>query len=184
MNRMKQLIYTFPKDATTSTGALFWSAPKRFPKPLEFNSKDASCISFVISAAILRAETYGIDIPDWASKTDKVADVIDQIKLPQFQPKQGVKIVTDEKATTLNASSSDDSMVIEQLIKALDAGVHNLAPGFRMNPVQFEKVRFCPNALMNLFFLLDGRLSVEVGVGLVAKWFHLVKYIVQRLGEG
>ena len=29
---MKQLIFTFPEDAATSTGAPFWSAPKRFPR--------------------------------------------------------------------------------------------------------------------------------------------------------
>ena len=140
VNRVKQLIYTFPENATTSTGALFWSAPKRFPKPLEFNSSDHSCISFIISAAILRAETYDIDIPSWASNSKKIADIIDKIELPQFRPKQGVKIVTDEKATSLTASSSDDSTVIEQLIKVLDDGACSLPLGFRMNPIQFEKV--------------------------------------------
>jgi hypothetical protein len=29
---------------------------------------------------------------------------------------------------------------------------------------------------MNLFFLLDGRVRMDLGVGLVTKWFHLVKY--------
>ena len=35
-NRVKQLTFTFPEDSTTSTGLPFWSAPKRFPKPLQF----------------------------------------------------------------------------------------------------------------------------------------------------
>lgn len=138
-NRVKQLTYTFPEDATTSTGALFWSAPKRFPKPLNFTTQDHSHLSFLASAAILRAESYGITIPDWAKDTNKLAEAADKINLPAFQPKQGVKIVTDEKATSLSTPASDDSAVIDQLIKMLDENAGNLHPGFRMNPIQFEK---------------------------------------------
>jgi ubiquitin-activating enzyme E1 len=35
-DRIAQLVYTFPEDALTSTGASFWSAPKRFPHALDF----------------------------------------------------------------------------------------------------------------------------------------------------
>eukprot|EP00249_Psilotum_nudum_P024481 c29197_g1_i1 orf=472-3648(+) len=138
-NRVKQLTFTFPEDATTSTGALFWSAPKRFPRPLEFTSSDPTYISFITAASILRAQSYGISVPDWAFNSRKLAEVTDKIKLPEFQPKQGVKIVTDEKATTLNTPSLDDCTVIDQLIRKLNEGVAHLPTGFRMNPIQFEK---------------------------------------------
>ena len=42
-----QLVFTFPEDATTSTGAPFWSAPKRFPRALNFDAKDEAHASFV-----------------------------------------------------------------------------------------------------------------------------------------
>lgn len=138
-NRVKQLIFTFPEDSKTNTGALFWSAPKRFPKPLDFTSQDPSFLSFVAAAAILRAETYGIAIPDWAESVKGLAEAVDRIELPQFQPRQGVKIVTDEKATNVTAPASDDTMVIDQLINMLDDGASTLPPGFQMNPIQFEK---------------------------------------------
>ncbi|KAI5070106.1 hypothetical protein GOP47_0014449 [Adiantum capillus-veneris] len=138
-NRVKQLTYTFPEDATTSSGALFWSAPKRFPKPLDFSTQDHSHLSFLASAAYLRAQTYGIDVPDWAKESSKLAEAADQIKLPSFSPKQGVKIVTDEKATSLSTPASDDSMVIDSLIKILDDNASSIPPGFRMNPLPFEK---------------------------------------------
>jgi Ubiquitin-activating enzyme active site len=41
-DRIAQLVYTFPEDSVTSTGAPFWSAPKRFPHPLSFDASDAS----------------------------------------------------------------------------------------------------------------------------------------------
>ena len=150
MNRVKQLTYTFPENATTSNGGFFWSAPKRFPKALVFSSADQSCLSFVTAAAILRAETYGISVPDWVANSNRLAEEVDKIQLPPFQPKEGVKIVTDEKATSLSTASLDDSAVINQLIKVLDDNSHRLPTGFQINPVPFEKVNV---PLYNLFIL-------------------------------
>ncbi|KAH9296093.1 hypothetical protein KI387_039681, partial [Taxus chinensis] len=138
-NRVKQLTYTFPEDATTSSGAPFWSAPKRFPKPLLFSTSDPSHMSLLTAASILRATSYGIPIPDWASNPKDLAHAVDKVDIPAFKPKQGVKIVTDEKATNMNASTIDDTAVIDNLIRTLENGVTNLSPGFRMCPIQFEK---------------------------------------------
>lgn len=138
-NRVKQLIYTFPEDAATSTGAPFWSAPKRFPRPLEFSSADPSLLHFVMAASILRAETFGIPIPEWAKNPKKMAEAVDKVMVPDFQPKKDAKIVTDEKATSMSTSSIDDSAVIAELITKLEQCYKNLPPGFRMKPIQFEK---------------------------------------------
>lgn len=139
-NRIKQLIYTFPEDAATSTGAPFWSAPKRFPQPLQFSIADPSHLHFVIAASILRAETFGIQIPDWVKHPKKFAEAVDKVMVPEFQPKKDAKIVTDEKATTLSTASIDDAAVINELIKKLENCRQNLPPGFRTKPIQFEKV--------------------------------------------
>ncbi|KAF7048558.1 hypothetical protein CFC21_057304 [Triticum aestivum] len=139
-NRVKQLTYTFPEDSMTSSGAPFWSAPKRFPRPLEFSSTDPSQLNFILAASILRAETFGIPIPDWAKTPNKVAaEAVDKVIVPEFQPKQGVKIVTDEKATSISSASVDDAGVIEELITKLEQISKTLPPGFHMNPIQFEK---------------------------------------------
>ncbi|KAF5446670.1 hypothetical protein F2P56_032279 [Juglans regia] len=138
-NRVKQLIYTFPEDAATSTGAPFWSAPKRFPQPLQFSTADVSHLHFVMAGSILRAETFGIPIPDWVKNPKKLAEVVDKLMVPEFQPKKDVRIVTDEKATSMSTSSIDDSAVIAELISKLEQCQENLTPGFRMRPIQFEK---------------------------------------------
>ncbi|XP_062172373.1 ubiquitin-activating enzyme E1 1 isoform X2 [Alnus glutinosa] len=138
-NRVKQLIYTFPEDAATSTGAPFWSAPKRFPRPLQLSTADPSHLHFVMAASILRAETFGIPIPDWVKNTKKSAEAIDRVMVPEFEPRKDAKIVTDEKATSISTSSIDDSDVIAELIKKLEQCQKNLPPGFRMKPIQFEK---------------------------------------------
>ncbi|KAG2639246.1 hypothetical protein PVAP13_2NG613700 [Panicum virgatum] len=78
-NRVKQLTFTFPEDASTSTGTPFWSAPKRFPRPLQFSATDSSHIQLIMSASILRAESFGIAIPDWAKNTIDDVAVIDDL---------------------------------------------------------------------------------------------------------
>jgi hypothetical protein len=52
--RIAQLTFTFPEDATTSTGAPFWSAPKRFPAALKFDAADPSHAAFVQARARAR----------------------------------------------------------------------------------------------------------------------------------
>ncbi|KAH0462311.1 hypothetical protein IEQ34_009886 [Dendrobium chrysotoxum] len=138
-NRVKQLTFTFPEDAVTSSSTPFWSAPKRFPRPLQFSTSDASEVSLIMAASILKAETFGIPIPEWAKNPKKLADAIDKVVVPDFEPKKGVNIVTDEKATSLSTASIDDTAVINELVAKLDECVKRLPRGFHMNPVQFEK---------------------------------------------
>lgn len=138
-NRVKQLTFTFPEDAMTSNGASFWSAPKRFPRPLAFSTTDASHLNFVMAASILRAVTFGIPIPDWVKSPNKLADSINKVIVTDFQPKKGVKIVTDDKATSLSSASIDDAAVINELVVKLESCRSKLSPGFKMNPIQFEK---------------------------------------------
>lgn len=143
MNRVKQLTFTFPENAMTSTGAPFWSAPKRFPRPLQFSTGDPSHLQYIMAASILRAETFGIPIPDWVHSTQKLADAIDRVIVPDFQPKKDVKIVTDEKATSISTASIDDAAVINQLVMKLEVCREKLPAGYKMNPIQFEKVNAC-----------------------------------------
>jgi len=54
-------------------------------------------------------------------------------------------IVTDEKATYVNPSSTlydddDDDEHIDKLIATLQHGVQNLPSSFHMSPIKFEKV--------------------------------------------
>lgn len=151
-NRVKQLIFTFPEDAMTSSGAPFWSAPKRFPHPLQFSSTDPSHLHFIMAASILRAETFGIPIPDWAKHPKKLSEAVDKVMVPDFQPKKDAKIVTDEKATSLSTASIDDAAVIDELISKLEHYRKNLTPGFRMKPIQFEKVSISLYSNLNIVY--------------------------------
>ena len=116
-NRIAQLVFTFPEDATTSTGSPFWSAPKRFPKALAFDPKDATMATLVQAGAILKAQVHGIPVPDFASVASKVAEAATKVHVDPFQPKKGVHIETDPKAgEKKELPTSDDDGAIEALI--------------------------------------------------------------------
>ena len=59
-NTIAQLIYNFPLDMVTSSGAPFWSGPKRPPTTLAFSPDDPLHMEFIVSAANLRAFNYGL----------------------------------------------------------------------------------------------------------------------------
>ena len=93
-----------------------------------------------MAASILRAETFGIPIPDWVKSPKKLADAVNKVIVPNFQPKKDAKILTDEKATSLSTVSIDDAVVINELVLKLEICQKKLPLGFKMNPIQFEKV--------------------------------------------
>jgi ubiquitin-activating enzyme E1 len=154
-DRVLQLTHTFPEDALTSTGAPFWSAPKRFPRAVSFDPADPAHASLVHALALLKAGVHGVEVPAWAtaasgtapgSKEGKdgaaaVAAAAAAVELPEFVPKQGVRIETDPKANAPAAAmtSVDDESVIDGLISRLEAATASLPADFRLAPVVFEK---------------------------------------------
>lgn len=71
-DRIAQLVYTFPEDATTASGTPFWSAPKRFPTPVSFTASDGSHARVIQAAALLKAEVHGLPQPAWALDLQQV----------------------------------------------------------------------------------------------------------------
>lgn len=136
-NDIQQLLYNFPSDAKTSTGAAFWSGPKRCPTPLKFDSSDETHLGYVIAAAALHAYNYNIDVPKLSP--EDYAKVTDSMIIPDFKPDSNVKIQADEKEPDPNANPStfDDQEEINRIIAALPPP--KSLPTFRLNVVEFEK---------------------------------------------
>lgn len=62
-----QLLYTFPLDYVDSHGKSFWKGHRKPPTPITFNANDALHMSFIETAAVLRAEMYGISTDECKS---------------------------------------------------------------------------------------------------------------------
>ena len=54
------MLKNFPPTQTRSDGSPFWSGTKRVPTPIAFDSNTPSHVTFVVTAANLRAEAYGL----------------------------------------------------------------------------------------------------------------------------
>ncbi|KAI9036382.1 E1 ubiquitin-activating protein ubaA [Aspergillus affinis] len=138
-NAIQQLLYNFPRDSKTSSGQPFWSGPKRAPTPLKFDATNPTHLGFVIAGANLHAFNYGIKNP--GADKEYYRKVIDNIIIPEFTPRSGVKIQANENDPDPNAqaggSSFDDNTEIQRLVDALPSP-KSLA-GFRLTPVEFEK---------------------------------------------
>lgn len=139
-NAIQQLLYNFPKDSTTASGAPFWSGPKRAPDALSFNASNPAHIGFVIAAANLHAFNYGIKSDKPIAK-DRYLVVMDNMIIPEFSPNPTVKIQADDNEPDPNAqakrSNFDDNSELEEIVSVLPPP--KSLPGFKLEPVEFEK---------------------------------------------
>ncbi|XP_028923125.1 ubiquitin-like modifier-activating enzyme 1 [Ornithorhynchus anatinus] len=132
-NNIRQLLHNFPPEQLTSSGAPFWSGPKRCPHPLTFDSSNPLHLDYIMAAANLFAQTYGLP---GSQDRAAVVGLLQSVRVPDFTPKSGVKIhVSDQELQNANASV-DDSRLEE--LKATLPSPEKLS-GFKMFPVDFEK---------------------------------------------
>lgn len=132
-NQTAQLLYNFPPDQLTSSGAPFWSGPKRCPTPIKFDPSIDMHLDFVVAGANLRAFNYGLN-----GSTDRslILKALKEITVSEFVPKSGVKIsVTDQEAQ--NSANDVDDIKVENIKKELPTP-KNLE-GLKLNPADFEK---------------------------------------------
>ena len=138
-NAIRQLLYNFPKDSTTSSGVPFWSGPKRAPDPLRFDSRNPTHMGYVVAAANLHAFNYGIKGGD--TNQDRYVKVMESMIIPDFNPDPNVKIQADEKEPDPNAQPSgskfNDDNELSSIVKELPPP--KSLSGYRLEPVEFEK---------------------------------------------
>lgn len=95
-NQILQLLHNFPPGQKTSSGADFWSGPKRCPHPLEFDTNNQMHLDFVVAGANLMAFVYGLPQARGDKAVEDIRAVVRGIQVPQFRPRSGVKIATTD----------------------------------------------------------------------------------------
>ncbi|XP_068026605.1 LOW QUALITY PROTEIN: ubiquitin-like modifier-activating enzyme 1 [Melanerpes formicivorus] len=132
-NNIRQLLHNFPPGQKTNSGTYFWSGPKRCPHPLVFDPDNPLHLDYVVAAANLYAQSYGIT---GSRDRGAVAQLLRQVRVPAFTPRAGVRIhVSDQELQS--ASSALDDGRLEELKASLPSPEE--LPGFRMFPIEFEK---------------------------------------------
>lgn len=134
-NQIRQLLYNFPPDRTTSSGAPFWSGPKRCPHNLTFSASDPMHLDYIVAAANLKAYVYGI--PQVRDR-QKIKDILAKIEVPEFVPKSGVKIAVND--TEAQPSTNDGGMPdMDRLSLIRDELPPPQSVKVSINPIDFEK---------------------------------------------
>lgn len=131
-NDIKQLLYNFPPDATTSSGAPFWAPPKRLPTPLEFDLENPSHLEYVKSAANLHAFNYGLK---GDGRTETFVEALRDYKPREFTPASNIHIRASDDEPEDPASLEQDELT---KVASKLPPPSSLA-GFRVHPADFEK---------------------------------------------
>ncbi|CAM9875266.1 ubiquitin-like modifier-activating enzyme 1 isoform X1 [Lampetra fluviatilis] len=133
-NNIRQLLHNFPPEQLTSSGAPFWSGPKRCPHYLAFDVNNILHMDYVMAGANLFATMYGIKGSRDRAAT---AEVLAHVKVPEYVPRSGITIhVSDQELQNAASGSMDDDKLeeVKNTLSSLDT-LNN----FRMVPVEFEK---------------------------------------------
>ncbi|XP_066919835.1 ubiquitin-like modifier-activating enzyme 1 [Clytia hemisphaerica] len=107
-NTIAQLLFNFPPDQMTESGAPFWSGPKRCPKIIIFDTSNDLHMDFIVSAANLFAFNVGVE---GTRDRNVVKKSLESVEVPVFVPKSGVKISVTEQEAQNNAADLDDQKV-------------------------------------------------------------------------
>ncbi|KAI8036386.1 hypothetical protein M5D96_010980 [Drosophila gunungcola] len=164
VNQIKQLLFNFPPDQITSSGQPFWSGPKRCPDPLVFDVNDPMHLDFIYAGANLRAEVYGIE---QVRNRETIAELVQQVKVPEFKPRSGVKIETNEAAAAASANNFDDERRRQQLAHGLIVACSNLrAANYKIPPADRHKSKLIAGkiipAIATTTSVLSGLAVLEV----------------------
>lgn len=145
-NNIEQLLYNFPLDMVhATTGAPFWSGPKKAPTPLKFDEENPLHLDFVKSAANLRAFNFKIkqtrDKPDQWWK-----EQVKNVEVPVFKPKKKIIQTADnEPVEPVNPNEGpsgdhEEGNRVEMILKALpDPNSDSNLSSNSLTVVDFEK---------------------------------------------
>ncbi|XP_056316726.1 ubiquitin-like modifier-activating enzyme 1 [Danio aesculapii] len=114
-NHIRQLLHCFPPGQLTSSGLPFWMGAKRCPHALTFDTNNTTHMDFIIAAANLYAQIYGIT---GSRNRADIQSVLQGIKVPEFTPKSSVKIaVTDQQLKEENEERKEEDKVKLEMLK-------------------------------------------------------------------
>ncbi|XP_071350333.1 ubiquitin-like modifier-activating enzyme 1 [Trachinotus anak] len=137
-NDICQLLCCFPPKQVTPTGLPFWSGSKRCPHPLTFDPNNTTHMDYVVAAANLYGQIYGIKGTRDAASIRKI---LEKVNVPSFTPSSSVKIhLTDkEMEEDKKKDSSDAEKTRLEELKGKLASPSLKSSAMRMYPIDFEK---------------------------------------------
>nr|XP_054586515.1 ubiquitin-like modifier-activating enzyme 1 [Nothobranchius furzeri] len=134
-NDIHQLLHCFPPGEVTTNGLPFWSGTKRCPHPLTFDPDNSTHMDYVMAAANLYGQIYGIK---GTRDRTKVRAILENVKVPSFIPESSVKIhLTDNEMEEERKKEGDDA--VKARLDELKRKLSSMKGSSQMYPLDFEK---------------------------------------------
>lgn len=169
-NTIRQLLFNFPPGARTSSGTQFWSGPKRMPVPIEFDINNSLHLCFIMSAANISSQVHNIE---HSTDMGYVKSVLENLKVPTFEPKSGIKIaVTDNELSTPGDPCQDVDSIISKIPPPQEA------KSARVSSVEFEKDND-ENFHMDFVYSAASLRAINYSIKVASR--HKVKLVAGRI---
>ncbi|XP_051996508.1 ubiquitin-like modifier-activating enzyme 1 [Xyrauchen texanus] len=136
-NHLRQLPHCFPPNQVTSSGLRFWMGAKRYPHPLTFDTSNTTHMDFIVAAANLYRNLYGIE---GSRNHVGIQNILLGVKMPEFTPKSSVKIaVTDQELKEETDERRVEDNVKQELLQEKLSKLQPSDQNFQMHPQELEK---------------------------------------------
>jgi len=115
-----QLQSSFNADTTVSSGDLFWSWPKLYPRPISFDETNSDHLEFVALLAVGLARVVGIQ--EESLDRNAVIRLMEDVNVEPFVP-ANKEIVTDENVTISSVTASNVDVDLVKLSSMLGSSL-------------------------------------------------------------
>ena len=136
--QISSLIKMFPETHKDESGNPFWSGPKRFPKPIEFDKDDDLHLDYIFAGANLIADCLCIaknndrdEVANMAEEAEVDEDVPVEINLEDEEEKKGSS-KSKAPASTHEVSKEEIDEIVEEILN-MDGDKDEISPA------EFEK---------------------------------------------
>ena len=139
--QISKLIELFPEDYKSEEGNLFWTGPKRFPSPIEFDSDDDLHLDYIVSCANLIADCLGLEQNE---DRDEIATLADEAEIDDEVEADEIDVEDDEEAKKVTKDTkkpSNKSEEIKEKAQEIAEEMEDLEDKEEedINPAEFEK---------------------------------------------
>ena len=137
-NAILQLLCDFPPDKVTSSGAPFWSGPKRPPTPIIFDATNPMHFAFVKGIAMFKAQNFNFKPDENLSSDNQISSFLSHLSVPEFSPRE--REVTPSEIDECAAPPDElSSYILDEYEESLLADEISPRTRTQLQAVEFEK---------------------------------------------
>ena len=133
--QISSLIKMFPESHKDESGNPFWSGPKRFPKPIEFDKDDELHLDYIFAGANLIADCL---CTGKNNDRDEVAQMAEEAEVEEGAPIE-INLEEDDKKAASKAKGVSNEASSEEIEELIEEILNMDGDKDEISPAEFEK---------------------------------------------